>query len=155
MGYYVNLVESTVVLSKSNLDEMFRCFHRLEVNYDHMKRGCGYNNGQVYEKWFSWMNDWTKECEDAVDVVNRLGFVLYEYDDHWKVSDYDNKMGQEDLFFRSIAHLVNDGSYMCWEGEDEEKWGWVFEDGKMFIVRPEGTEEFMPDFSNPEVKSIG
>lgn len=144
MGYYVNLQESTVQLAKENLDEAFRCFHALETNYDHLKHG-----GSRTEKWFSWMNDWTEDCKNAIDVFERLGFDIIVHDGFIEFDSYDNKTGQEDLFFRAIAHLIPDESVMFWVGEDNHRWVWLFDGGKMFIVKRDKTEEFMPDFHNP------
>ena len=144
MGYYVNLKESTAILPYECLIEAYNCFLALETNYDHMKNGGG---GGI--KWFSWMNDWTDECKTAAETLDCLGFHLVETDGGYLISEYDQKEGQADIFFRSISHLLSD-SYMFWIGEDGERWAWVFEDGKMFIVKPNSTEEFMPDFNNPQ-----
>lgn len=152
MGYYVKLHESTVVIPKENLEEAYKCMCRLNVNYHDIKRGGSFRG----DKWFSWMDDnYPETCETFLDIIDALGFG-YETtsDGNVRISYYDNKAGQEDLFFRSIAHLIpGEESCMFWVGEDGDRWVWLFTGGKMFIVKRNETNEFMPDFSN-EQKSI-
>jgi len=150
MGYYVKLHESTVVIPKENLEEAYNCMCRLNTTHHDIKRG---GNGRD-AKWFSWMDDnYPETCANTEEIFEDLGFEHSVNEDGMTFTDYDNKTGQEELFFRSIAHLIKDETYMLWLGEDGDRWAWLFVDGKMYHATQKKTEEFMPDFYN-ELKSV-
>jgi len=157
MGYYVKLHDSTVVIPKENLEEAYECMCRLNTTHHDVKRGGSWDQGKLVEKWFSWMDEnYPETCLNFLEIIEALGFN-YEgmSNGDIKIVFYDSKTGQEDIFFRSIAHLFKDEeSCMFWIGEDGDRWIWLFSGGKMFIVTQKDTKEFMPDFSN-NIKSIG
>jgi len=127
MGYYVRANCLPFRMKKKNFDEAYRLMCELNNLPDSEKRGGGNN-----ERWFSWMDaNYPETCADFLAILDALGFHP-EFD---KLTgdivdlEYDSKIGQEDLFFRAIGHLVEPNSFIYWEGEDGEKWRWVF-DGK-------------------------
>jgi hypothetical protein len=71
---------------------------------------------------------------DTKAVFAELGFeVLDDENGDLLILCYDNKTGQEDVFFAAAAPFIEDGDYE-WTGEDGEFWKWQFTDGKMFLL---------------------
>ena len=70
---------------------------------------------------------------DTKAVFAELGFEVSDNEDgDLLISCYDNKSGQEDVFFAAAAPFIEDDEYE-WTGEDGTFWLWKFEDGRMFI----------------------
>lgn len=46
------------------------------------------------------------------------------------------KLGNDFKVFQSIAHYVQDGSYIWMVGEDGSQWRWVFQSGVCREVKP-------------------
>ena len=73
-----------------------------------------------------WMDEnYPETCKDAQAIFNELGFET-AYDDvgNLHLVAYDTKMGQEDLFLKSIA--TNAIGKIDWIGEDGETWSTIF-----------------------------
>lgn len=130
MGYYVTLNNSTAVIRKENQDEAYKILCDLNKE-DDLKRGGSWSGGKYTEKWFSWMDsNYPEKCKDVVDIIQELGFNGNVDDEgDFYIYGYDNKTGQEQLFFERIAHLVE--GEMEWTGEDGYHFKWVFEDGEL------------------------
>lgn len=127
MGYYVRAYCSPFRMKKKNFDEAYRLMCELNNLPDSVKNGCGGG-----ERWFSWMDaKYPETCADFIAILDALGFHPEFDKSTGDIADleYDSKIGQEDLFFRAIGHLVEPNSFIYWEGEDGAKWRWVF-DGK-------------------------
>lgn len=143
MGYYVNIVESNCVIKKNNFDAAYNAVCELN-RHDNLKCGGQYGENLPVKpadsksvsnsphKWFSWM-DWNYDetCANLVEVLDMLGFDVYETDDAIEITGYDNKSGQEDIFLEALAPYIENGSYIHWSGEDDYKWSNIFENGKM------------------------
>ena len=156
MGYYIRLIESTVFIPNENLEEAYQCMCRLNDSHDHLKTGGGWSEGKQIQRWFAWMNEnYPEKCKDAVAVLEELGFEVDATPEGILITEFDRKVGSEDLFFRAITHLIKDDTYITWLGEDGEKWAWVFLGGKMLIMTPMPPAttalEFMPDFTQKEL----
>lgn len=149
MGYYVNIVESNCAIKQENHDRAYKAVCELN-RYDSNKRGgqCGGNIpvkpsdsksvSNSPHKWFSWM-DWNYDetCPNLIKVLEMLGFETYETKDAIKITYYDGKSGQEDIFLNALAPYIEDGSYIRWKGEDDYMWSNIFEDGKMITREAE------------------
>jgi hypothetical protein len=71
---------------------------------------------------------------DTKAVFAELGFEVRDDENgDLLISCYDNKTGQEDVFFAAAAPFIEEGEY-DWTGEDGEFWRWQFTDGKMFLL---------------------
>ena len=130
MGYYVTLDNSTAVIKKENQDEAYKILCDLNKE-DDLKRGGSFCGGKKTEKWFSWMDaDYPEKCKDVIEIIEELGFDG-EVDDEgdFHINYYDNKTGQEKLFFERIGHLVE--GEMEWSGEDGHHFKWTFDDGEL------------------------
>ena len=145
MGYYVQIFESDFRLDASKLDEAYKRMCALNDN-DGAKTGGSSGGGGVSMKdprpagmsyhparWFAWMDaDYPSKCENVNAILTMLGFEV-GYDKTGSISHllYDSKIGAEHMFFAAIADLVDDGSYICWRGEDDGEWRWLFTNGEM------------------------
>jgi len=144
MGYYVQITEQEFFLSKENFDEAYKLMCALN-DRDDLKMGGSWGQelnadmprpeGMTYHpsKWFSWMDaNYPETCKNLEDILTNLGFEI-DKDDSSNIAilTYNSKIGAEGYFFDAIASLVQDGSYVCWRGEDGEEWRWLFTNGKM------------------------
>lgn len=140
MGYYVTLKRSSVIIDQSVKTRVYDLWCRMNdpVN-DCYKRGSGYQNGKKVAKWYSWMSEhYDQECKTVEEILDMLGFG-YETlaDGSVHIMSYDNKTGQEDLFFRAVAHLLT--GEMEWVGEDGETWTWQLW-GEPEVLSLQGTQ---------------
>lgn len=128
MGYYIDLADSDWEITES--PESLATVREMPVKYHAIKRG-GSSNG---EKWFSWMNDTDIETAETVETVfNQLGFETEKVDGGFRLTAYNSKTGQEDLFLAVMAPFTKNGSYIEWRGEDGAQWKHEVRDGRMFI----------------------
>ena len=126
MGYYVRIIKSTAFVPAENLDRVYDIMCSLNETHDHEKRGGTWCGGKRTAKCFSWMDEnYPETCKDAQAIFNELGFET-AYDDvgNLHLVAYDSKMGQEDLFLKSI--VANAVGKIDWIGEDGETWSTVF-----------------------------
>jgi hypothetical protein len=122
MGYYVNIVSSTMRIPQANLQRVYDKMCALNITHHDQKNGGSWDAGQQTGKWFSWMDaNYPETCPDARSILNALGFeTQYDTAGDLLVTGYDSKMGQEDLFLSSIE---NDAiGKIIWCGEDDERW---------------------------------
>ena len=132
MGYYIDLTDAEWEITES--PESLATVREMPVKYHHIKRG-GSSNG---EKWFSWMNDTDIENAETVEsVFNQLGFETETVDGGFKLTGYNSKTGQEDLFLAVMAPFTKHGSYIEWRGEDGALWAYHIKDGRMYRLESE------------------
>lgn len=134
MGYYVQLVDSDVVLKAENQAEILQRWKDLnKQENNHLKRGGSYSGGKQTSWHYSWMPaDYDQTVNSAEEVLELLGF---DFDTNEVgdiiISSYDSKTGNEDIFFQAIANLVSEGSTMSWHGEDGASFCWYFNGKEM------------------------
>ena len=136
MGYYVS-GEGWLRIKNENLPAAYEALMALNDAPAEAKRGGSWGGGVEGRTaaWFSWMPADLRTIPTTQDVFRELGF---EVEVDGKTGDvlighYDNKTGQEDVFFAAAAPFIEDGEYE-WQGEDGEFWKWQFVGGKMFHV---------------------
>lgn len=126
MGYFVAITDSDAFIPAEKLETAYQKMCALNTTHDDQKRGGRWNGGECIQKWFSWMDaNYPETCKDAKDIFEQMG-VSTEYDagGNLKITGYDNKTGQEQLFLDAIKDdLV--GS-ISWQGENGEKWKQLF-----------------------------
>ena len=142
MGYFVFLQDADFRIASKNFNSCLSAMNKLN-DYDAIKRGgClgadevrpdGFNYNP--NKWFSWLDpNYPEKAKTLRELFWELGFDFsLEDGDYLKITGYDNKMGQESLFFDVIAPWVEPGSYIDWIGEDKDSWRWSFDGEKMLI----------------------
>jgi hypothetical protein len=132
MGYYVS-GNGELRIKKENLDKAHEALMALQDAPPKSKRGGSYSANER-RFWYSWMPEDLRTLTDTKAVFAELGFeVLDDENGDLLISCYDNKTGQEDVFFAAAAPFIEEGEY-DWTGEDGEFWRWQFTDGKMFLL---------------------
>ena len=132
MGYYVN-GNGELRIKKENLGKAHEALMSLQDAPPKAKRGGSSGGDKAPRYWFSWMPEDLRTLVDTKAVFAELGFEVNENEDgDLLISCYDNKSGQEDVFFAAAAPFIEDGEYE-WTGEDATFWLWKFEDGRMFV----------------------
>jgi|WetSurMetagenome_2_1015567.scaffolds.fasta_scaffold555754_1 hypothetical protein len=127
MGYYVKIVKSTAKIPAQNLKLVYGIWCDLnKPENNHLKRGGSYSQGGKTNHWYSWLTEnYDTECRSAQEILTELGFdYIIGFDGSISITGYDNKSGQEDLFFERVRHLL-EGS-ITWEGEEGEQFTWNF-----------------------------
>lgn len=124
MGYYITLEKSTFRIPAENLEEAFTRLKALNHKPGVEKRGGQYSGGQQTASWFSWMSEkYDEEAESAAHIFKMLGFWVEEDENGGiTLTEYDSKIGQEDLFINEVKDLAVPGWSMLWRGEDGEVW---------------------------------
>jgi hypothetical protein len=134
MGYYVQINKSTVVIKRDDLPQVYQIWKAMNApEFNHLKNGGSWSSGKETAKWYSWMGEnYDSTSDSALDILELLGFdYSVNENNNISIDYYNNKMGQENLFFVAIAHLLED-SFIRWVGEDGDIFEWKFENGKMY-----------------------
>ena len=132
MGYYVS-GNGELRIKKENLDKAHDALMALQDAPDKAKRGGSYSANER-RFWYSWMPEDLRTLTDTKAVFAELGFEVRDDENgDLLISCYDNKTGQEDVFFAAAAPFIEEGEY-DWTGEDGEFWRWQFTDGKMLLL---------------------
>ena len=132
MGYYVS-GNGELRIKKENLDKAHDALMALQDAPPKAKRGGSSGGDKAPRFWYSWMPEDLRTLTDTKAVFAELGFEVSDNEDgDLLISCYDNKSGQEDVFFAAAAPFIEDDEYE-WTGEDGTFWLWKFEDGRMFI----------------------
>ena len=134
MGYYVS-GNGELRIKKENLDKAHDALMALQDAPPKAKRGGSSGGDKAPRFWYSWMPEDLRTLADTKAVFAELGFEVHEEvpTGDLIISCYDNKSGQEDVFFAAAAPFIEEGEY-DWTGEDGEFWRWEFRDGKMFLL---------------------
>lgn len=130
MGYYVKGAGHIVFNSEDRKQAAFKALCELNKR-DDLKEGGSYEEGAKVESWFSWMDsNYDKEARDLDHILEMLGFNIVNRSDDGLILivDYDNKMGQEDLFLQTMAPFVAEMK-IYWMGEDGRRWNILIENG--------------------------
>ena len=125
MGYYVKINSSTATIPAKNRDEVFQIWKDLnKPENNHLKKGGSWRDGKQHTWWYSWMPaNYDETVESVEDILNELGFESYlDPFDGIGIAEYEGKTGQEELFFKSVSHLMT--GEILWEGEDGSTWVW-------------------------------
>jgi hypothetical protein len=136
MGYYVNITNSDFHIAADRKADAYEAVCRINApEYDHLKRGGSWGPDGKTAVWYSWMPaDYPAETEKLEDVLDLLGFA-YVITGDGDITDlqYDNKTGNEAIFFLAMAPYVQEGSTVTWVGEDHHAWIWEFADGTLYL----------------------
>ena len=133
MGYYVS-GNGELRIKKENLGKAHEALMSLQDAPPKAKRGGSSGGDKAPRFWYSWMPEDLRTLVDTKAVFAELGFEVSDNEDgDLLISCYDNKTGQEDVFFAAAAPFIEEGEY-DWTGEDGEFWRWEFRDGKMFLL---------------------
>jgi hypothetical protein len=132
MGYYVN-GNGQLRIKAENLGKAHEALMALQDAPPKAKRGGSSGGSEAPRYWYSWMPEDLRTLPDTKSVFETLGFEVNDDENgDLLISCYDNKTGQEEVFFAAAAPFIEDGDYE-WTGEDSDFWAWEFEGGKMFV----------------------
>jgi SHS2 domain-containing protein len=131
MGYFVS-GNGELRIKKENLAAAYDALMALQDAPPKAKRGGSSGGDKAPRFWYSWMPEDLRTLTDTKAVFAELGFEVRDDENgDLLISCYDNKTGQEDVFFAAAAPFIEDGDYE-WTGEDSDFWAWEFSDGKMY-----------------------
>ena len=132
MGYYVN-GNGQLRIKAENLGKAHEALMALQDAPPKAKRGGSSGGSEAPRYWYSWMPEDLRTLPDTKSVFETLGFEVSDDENgDLLISCYDNKTGQEEVFFAAAAPFIEDDEYE-WTGEDNDFWLWKFEDGRMFV----------------------
>jgi hypothetical protein len=132
MGYYVS-GNGSLRIKAENLGKAYEALMALQDAPPKAKRGGSSGGSEAPRFWYSWMPEDLRTLPDTKSVFAQLGFeVVDDENGDLLIRCYDNKTGQEEVFFAAAAPFIESGDYE-WKGEDGDFWAWEFEDGKMFV----------------------
>ena len=133
MGYYVS-GNGELRIKKENLGKAYEALMALQDAPPKAKRGGSSGGDKAPRFWYSWMPEDLRTLPDTKAVFAELGFEVNDDENgDLLISCYDNKTGQEDVFFAAAAPFIEEGDYE-WTGEDGDFWKWEFRDGKMYLL---------------------
>lgn len=129
MGYYVRYYGMVSIPSKVDEDKVVSAIKSLNHRHELKHGGRHPKSGDPYEdKWFSWLPakfHEDKNINSIEKVFEMLGFRVSGRnslnDERWFHLEYDNKIGQENIFLIEMAKNGVDIELNA-EGEDGEKW---------------------------------
>lgn len=132
MGYYVS-GNGSLRIKAENLGKAHEALMTLQDAPPKAKRGGSSGGSEAPRFWYSWMPEDLRTLPDTKSVFAELGFeVVDDENGDLLIRCYDNKTGQEEVFFAAAAPFIESGDYE-WTGEDGDFWAWEFEGGKMFV----------------------
>lgn len=136
MGYYVNITDHNFMVEKKHFPAAYDALCAInDEKYNHLKRGGSSGPDGQTAYWYSWMpENYPAETETLIDILELLGFEIgYDTDGNINGLAYYNKTGNEEIFFMALAPYVENGSWVMWQGEDGDMYGWEFADGKLWM----------------------
>jgi hypothetical protein len=106
--------------------------------------GGSWEGGKKTGSWFSWVSSEdvlnAKTLQEAM-LAFRWETSLNEAGDIVSICFEGEKLGDDEVFFHTLAPFVEDGSYVAMQGENGAMWRWVFTDGKCREITAEITWE--------------
>jgi hypothetical protein len=133
MGYYTQITDADFLIPKANEAKALAALKALNgPEYNSQKQGGSFDASGKSEAWYSWMDvDYDQKVSSCAEVFAMLGFEVEEDADGLRLTGYDNKTGQEDLFLNAVAPYVAAGSFLAWRGEDGTLYRFEFDGTKM------------------------
>lgn len=163
MGYYITLMNSHFVIRQSNLPKFFDLVGRMVTDENIEKNASGYSllaNGTKTHH-YSWIS--TDRLRNAIASNNMTNvFEQFRYSiefshsvgemNFYRIRFADNnggdqKIGDEEKLFAAIAEIVEDGSFIDIQGEDNLRWRWIWENGKFF---QQDEEDIVIQYGTPQ-----
>lgn len=128
MGYNIQNTRSKFVIKKENYGNVVKAIHGL-AGKESIEDSSG--------KHFSWVNNDFVDFSGIIELFAAWRWSVEENDFGINCISFDGqKLGNDHLFFNTIAPYVENGSFIEIMGEDGCIWRWFFKDGKMKTVKP-------------------
>lgn len=149
MGYYVTSGNCEFTIKSENLPRAYELLCELNA-HDELKTGGHWpeniekpaesksvaKNPNVWFAWTPWNYD--EICKSAVEILEEVGFTVTK-DEQGSIVflSYDKKRGCEQEFMSALAPVVEDGSFIEWQGEETyDFYRYLFKNGKVYIQQP-------------------
>lgn len=144
MGYYIKLKESNFQIKKESDKKILKIWKELNhQKNNYLKRG-GSSNGQ---KWFAWMpENYDKTVKNCKEVLDLLGFETEIENENIIITDYDNKIGQEELFLKYASKFIDNHNYLIFRGEEGEYFAYYFYEKNLHILENYDFEDLKNSF---------
>ena len=146
MGYCIDATVNDVVIPGAKVEGAVAALTELMDEAHVMGEGGSWQGGQRHSAHFSWVNtdevlghlarkDLAKAIESwrwacgAPDEKDDLEILADAYVPHQDVKvDYfaGEKMGQDDVFWETLAPFVQEGAMIEFRGEDDARWRYIF-----------------------------
>jgi len=122
MGYYVTLAGYDLTIPASKVHS---CLCKLNA-MSHTKGGYSWVSEPTHPSGFSDIMEAFEAWRYTVREERNGDITLESFD--------GEKLVDDDIFWSTVADFVEDGAYMDWEGEDNERWRYKFEGGKVIYL---------------------
>lgn len=129
MGYFMELRDFDFTIPADKAADALEAIQALDP-VSHGAGGGSWSGGQKVESWFAWVN--TKAYKYATDLGQAFDAWRWELtqkpNGDWVLDGFRGaKLGDDELFFKTVAPFVTPGSYIEMQGEDGARWRWVFD----------------------------
>jgi len=122
-------------IEKENVKKALEALKALDPAKD------GAHGGSRHETWFSWVD--TETYQNAETLHDAMIEWKWKIDTDEETGDVENiffvgeKLGDDPILFNAIAPFVKKGSYIEMQGEEGDRWRWVFDGKKCHELSPE------------------
>jgi hypothetical protein len=129
MGYYIYLGDHEFTIQASQYDAVLERWREFEEH-----NPPSFPSSSVF---FRYPED-TREVT-VVGIFQDFGFEVDFNDEAMSVDGWEGKAGYENEYIRVIGDLVDEGWFLDWTGEDDDRWRVTAEDttsGETVFIKP-------------------
>lgn len=131
MGYYIYLGDHEFTLQASQFDAVLERWRKYEEG------NLPYPSASVF---YEYPNDEPALVPKTVpDIFQQFGFEVAYDDEAMTIEGWEGKAGYENEYITAIADLVDEGWFLDWTGEDDDRWRMEADgttSGETVFVRP-------------------
>ena len=113
MGYYKYLGDHEFTIQASQFDAVIERWKEFEK-----ENGIPFPSASVF---YRYPNDEPVE-KSVPDIFEEFGFELAYDDEAMTIEGWEGKAGYEEEYITAIADLIDEGWYLEWTGEDDDRW---------------------------------
>jgi hypothetical protein len=135
MGYYIYQHETEFHIKKENFEKALAAIYKIAEEEIESAKKSKYPDQNPQFGWTSCKT--LLECKTLADALIEWGWEPI-CDDSGDISDIQfsgEKLGEEEVLFKTLAPFVEKDSFIVIEGSDSKWWKWLF-DGKTLIEKP-------------------
>ena len=115
MGYYIYLGDHEFTLQASQFDAVLKRWREYEA--EHLPP---YPSASVF---YEYPNDLPALVPKTVpEIFTEFGFEVAFDNEAMTVEGWEGKSGDQEAYIRVIGDLVDEGWYLDWTGEDDDRW---------------------------------
>jgi len=115
MGYYIYLNDHEFTLQASQFDAVLERWREYEKD-----RGIAYPSDSVF---FEYPNDEPRLVPKTVpEIFTEFGFEVAFDNEAMTIEGWEGKSHNQEAYIHAIADLVDEGWFLDWTGEDDDRW---------------------------------